>query len=715
MKNLFLSLLFFCVLMLSPASYAQQSENHVKIRLLAEHASVKGGEEIWIGTEQMIDPHWHTYWKNPGDSGTATQIKWDMPDDFLISDIQWPTPQKIQYGPLLNYGYEQQVILLQKLTLPKDLPRGKITLTADVEVLVCKEECIPEYGTYTLILNGENAANEENSAYLEAARQLLPIHNDWPLFFDVDEQNFSLKITIPAHLRSHIQLDSVKYFPADWGTLANAEKPTATMNGEQLILTQMRGQRPIEKLESLTGVLQFAANTSDSQSESTYNINIKATPSWMESPAGAVISEVMQVMEYPEQGELNFFKALILAILGGMILNLMPCVFPVLSIKALSLVKIAAKSPKLAKAHGLSYTAGVIASFVLIAAILITLRAGGAQLGWGFQLQNPIIITLLGYLLFVIGLNLMGFFEFSSRFNNVGGGLAQKDGLTGSFFTGVLATLVAAPCTAPLMAGAIGFALIQSPFIALVIFSALGLGLALPYLALSFMPNLQARMPKPGAWMSVFKQILAFPMFIAALWMFWILAQQVDVTSASAALLGAILITIALWLLKFSNLKSSKKFILRILAITLIVISTAFIPLTFPSKPSLHDKYMVIKGFGDTFSQSALDKALEGDDPIFTEMTAAWCITCKVNHKIAINIDSTKALFAEHNVRYLIGDWTNEDPEITKYLQKHGRNGVPLYVFYGSRDDVTKQRPAPKLLPQVLTPTIIKKIVEDKP
>ena len=323
----------------------------------------------------------------------------------------------------------------------------------------------------------------------------------------------------------------------------------------------------------------------------------------------------------------------------------MPCVFPVLSIKALSLVKIAEKHPTAAKFHGLAYTAGVVLSFVLIAAILIALKAGGSQIGWGFQLQNPYVVGALALLLLTIGLNMAGVFEIRNPFGNLGGKLASGGGYSGSFFTGVLATLVATPCTAPFMAGAIAYALLQSEIVALGIFAALGFGLALPYLLLSIVPAFQKMLPRPGRWMETFRKILSVPMFLAALWLGWVLTQQIG--------------------------------------------------------PQNHDNLE----FGSAYSESALEAALKTDQPVFVEMTAAWCITCKVNHKTSIDIDSTKTLFKEKNVIYLVGDWTNEDPAITKFLQGYGRSGVPIYVYYAPPE--RGQRPQPKVLPQVLTPAIV--------
>ena len=335
------------------------------------------------------------------------------------------------------------------------------------------------------------------------------------------------------------------------------------------------------------------------------------------------------------------------------------------------------------------------------------LKAGGATIGWGFQLQNPLIVGGLAYLLFIIGLNLAGFFEFSNKFGNMGQSLAAKQGLSGSFFTGVLATLVATPCTAPFMAGAIGYALVQPAYVGLTVFAALGFGLALPYLALSVFPAFQKLLPKPGAWMDVFKQLLSFPMFGAALWLGWVLGIQTGADGMVSILIGMVLISFAIWMLKHKPKDTFwRNFVF---VFVLIAFFGSFLVMPKIIKPiAMTDASHV---FGETYNPEKLSAVLSHDDPVFVEMTAAWCITCKINHRVAINVDSTKELFAKENVRFLIGDWTNEDPKITKFLESYGRNGVPLYVFYGARDPATGERPEAVVLPQVLTPSIVKSYI----
>jgi len=314
------------------------------------------------------------------------------------------------------------------------------------------------------------------------------------------------------------------------------------------------------------------------------------------------------------------------------------------------------------------------------------------------------VVGALAYLLFALGLNLMGFFEFGTRFANMGGKLTAKSGLTGSFFTGVLATLVATPCTAPFMGAAMGFALVQTPAISLLIFAALGFGLALPYLLLAYLPPLRKILPRPGPWMSVFKQLLAFPMFASAIWLVWVVGEQIGVNGIFQVLLGMISIAFAVWLIHLQVLYGKR--------LWLSIIIGFFVALPFIILPQ-RDYVGTGEFKSEEFSQEALNKALEGDEPVFVEMTAAWCITCKINHAIAINVESTKKLFSEKKIRYFIGDWTNSKAEITSYLEAFNRNGVPLYIYYGPREKHSGKRPDPKILPQVLTPSIVEQELRD--
>ena len=676
----------FFLLSIGPVRAQDGEGPYVQIRLVPEGV-LKPGGEIYVAIEQSIAPGWHTYWKNPGDSGAAPRIKWSLPAGFEVGEIEWPVPHKLPYGPLLNYGYEDGVILLQKIRAPAELAEGAVTLKADIDVLVCKEICIPESGTYELILNGLDSSSADNTDYFGNARGKMPAPA--PGHATYAEQGGTFVIEMPVAWPQTIK--RYDYIPTEWGMVENTAPSEITVEGGRLTIKQPRGQRALSDVNEVPGLLLWSMEDTGPMNAYAFTATISDT--------SVAATPVPAPNTAPDQ---SLIVVLFFALLGGLILNLMPCVFPILSIKALSLVKIAEKEPTKARLHGIAYTAGVIFSFLISAGLLIALKSGGAQIGWGFQLQNPEMVTLLAWLFFIIGLNLSGIFEIGGHFGNVGNKLTQGNTPGHSFFTGVLATLVATPCIGPFMGVALGFGLTQSAFSNLLVFAVLGFGLALPYLALSFIPALQKILPKPGVWMHTFKQLLAFPMYASAAWLVWVLSQQSGQMGVFAALMGLVLIAFGIWLLRHEPAKLLWKNLVRVFAILAFLAALMLIP-GGTQKPEKST------GFSQEWSPQKLSQLLEGGDAIFVEMTAAWCITCKVNHAIAIDTPSTRRVFSERNVQYLVGDWTNQNPEITQYLNEFGRNGVPIYVYYGPRSNGV--RPEPVLLPQILTPGIVAKAV----
>jgi thiol:disulfide interchange protein DsbD len=486
--------------------------------------------------------------------------------------------------------------------------------------------------------------------------------------------------------------ETIEFFPEEWGIIHNSAPVTATRTDTGLTVVQKRGERALGEVPVSKAVLTYE----DAQGER------KAVRVSILSEGGE--DKADNTLAAPD---LALWQAAMLALLGGLILNLMPCVFPVLSLKALSLAKLGDKERAHARGYGVAYTLGILVSFAVIAGGLMALQAAGSEIGWGFQLQNPAVILGLIYLLFLMGLNLSGYFELSGGWTNIGSGLVQKQGYSGSFFTGVLATLVATPCTAPFMGVAMGFALTQPPLQAMTVFMAMGLGLALPYLLLCFIPWLRKFLPRPGAWMDLFKQFLAFPMFLSSAWLVWVLAQQTDAITVFYALIGIVSLALIIWLVRHWPSRAGVK----IVSGALILVSVSFILMTLmmPHPEKAEGALSVTTGDQnwESFTQSRLDQLLAQGDPVFVNMTAAWCITCKVNDNVAINVESTRAFFAEKGIRYLKGDWTNQNPEITKYLSAYGRSGVPIYVFYPARDENTGERPKEIILPQILTPAIV--------
>lgn len=682
---------------LSSTVHAQELlDRYTQNRLIVETNDLKAGETITVATEITLAPHWHVYWKNPGDSGLPVRINWILPEGFEISDIKWPTPDKISYEILVNYGYYNRVTLLQDLKVPETLPTGDLEITANLEMLVCNEICIPESDTVSAQIKSDNV---DNNIYITDAKQKLP--KEITGNFNYSETNGTLKLALTPDqqdLFSEVNPDNIEFFPIEWGIIDYVEQPNVSVNGKDITLTHARSDRQLSELSELEGVLVI---TSEKKGQNK-GFSITATPKINKASISGDTPPTRISEEQTNQTQdesMSWFSAIFLAIMGGLILNLMPCVFPVLSIKALSLAKMRDKEKKHARQHGIAYTVGVILSFLIIGGIFVVLKETGSVIGWGFQLQNPIIVAGLAYLLFIIGLNLIGFFEFSGNFTNMGQKLTQGTSVRNSFFTGALATIVATPCTAPFMGAAMGYAATQSAFLSMSVFTALGFGLALPYLILSYIPALQKILPKPGAWMNTFKQFLAFPMFASAIWLIWVVSQQAGSYGVLLVLLGMLSIAFCVWI-SHLHVNGGKKALTRTLLFLCL-----FLPFfsLFYIKTTEIDMQENAAEFEQEFSPEKLSELLQGDNPIFVEMTAAWCITCKVNHAIAIETQTTKNLFKNKNVSYLVGDWTNRNDTITKYLNKHGRNGVPLYVYYGPRNEKTGKRPQAHVLPQVIT------------
>ncbi len=699
MKRIFLPFFYLVFMFLAafPFSGPAQAQDNVSVSLIADQAvDLKGGETITLGIVQEIAPGWHTYWKNPGDSGTVAEAIWEAPSGFEFSDLEWPMPHRLPFGPLMNFGYEEKAVNFVNLTLPETLPSGPQNIGLTLNILVCEEICVPETHEASIVLNGNTPSS---ASEIQAYRETLPLETGWDAAYAIEGDDFVLNVALPDP-EILKQASEFALFPEEWGLIRNSAETIAAVEGTSLTIRHKKGERDLKDVPLGKMVLTYTDAGGEHQ-----GIRLSAMAKGA-AANGSPLSGPEKVFPAPD---ISIWQAALLAMLGGLILNLMPCVFPVLSMKALSLVKLKDKEASKAQISGLAYTAGVLVSFALIAAALLILKSAGAQIGWGFQLQNPLVIGLLAMLLFMIGLNLAGLFEFSGRFAGAGASLAQKQGASGSFFTGVLATLVATPCTAPFMGVAMGFALTQSAPVAMGIFLMLGFGLALPYLLLAFIPALRHILPKPGAWMEKFKEFLAFPMFASAAWLVWVLAQQAGPMGVLSILLSFVMAAFAIWV--FTHLK--KKGFLRVLGMIAIIASLGFVAISMVSLrggPISKDPLVAaaIDQNWEDYSAERLDTYLQEGYPVFVNMTAAWCITCKVNERVALNTDETRNLFESRGIKYLKGDWTNRDPEITKFLSRYGRGGVPLYVYYGPRDENTGQRPEPKVLAQILTPSLVK-------
>ncbi len=684
----------------SSGQWLDQQEDGARVvaTLLSEVTHIRPGDTFWVGLRQQIAPGWHTYWRNPGDSGAPTTLTWHLPSGFSASDIRWPYPERIPYGPLMNFGYHDDVLLLIALTAPADWQRDEATLRVDGTWLVCEDICIPESGAFELTLpvrDGPVTKDPVNEAIFAAARQRLP--QEAPIEATWSASDDALELTVAMSDTAGNRVQSVDFFPWSDGVIDYPAPQEYRFTGSGFTIGMKPGWQFDASTSSLDGIVVLAEEVGGELIQTALVVRpVAASP-------GRVAAG--------EPGPMGFALAVAFAFLGGMILNLMPCVFPVLSIKVLALVRHNDDGASAIRRHGLAYTIGVVLSFVAVAAVLLVLRAAGEQIGWGFQLQSPVVVAMLVYLFVLIGLNLSGYFEIGLSWMNTGDSLSEKRGYSGSFFTGVLATLVAAPCTAPFMGAAIGFAVTQGTFQALAVFASLGAGMATPFLLLCLGPGLLRRLPRPGAWMVKFKELLAFPMFASAIWLIWVLGLQTGMNGVLIVLSGILCLGFGIWLAR--QFRAGPRPWLGSGAAAVLVLGALALlgelprPVDVTGEPALGAKTLSEPGgpVATGYTETALAEARR-DGPVFVNFTAAWCITCKVNELAALRSDRIRKAFEDRGIRYLKGDWTKEDPVITRALARHGRSGVPLYLLYSGGDA------EPAVLPQILTEDVVLEALE---
>jgi len=707
------------LLLASPGAFALSGSAvataNVKARLVSEVSAIAPGQSFWVALNLDIRDGWHTYWRNPGDSGQATTLKWQLPTGFTAGDIVWTTPHRFELPPLVNYGYAKHAVHLVNITAPRDLKAGApVLLSAKASWLVCSDVCIPEDADLQLKLpvNAEaGAVDPADAALFTEARGELPS----PQFAATTAriQNGQLVISLGKEWGATLsQITSLAFFPYDEGGIEYAAPQTMSRGKDSVDLVLKLGDQP-PKSETIRGVL-LATERSGNDTVAV-PMEIAASLSGVGAASAAGGAHLAPATAASEKTDHSLAVLLLFAILGGMILNLMPCVFPVLSIKAIGLVEQAKNHPAAVRAKGLVFAAGVVSSMLCLAGVLLILRAGGEQVGWGFQLQSPLFVTLLVYLLLAVGLNLSGVFEVGGGLAGVGDGLTQGDSYRASFFTGVLTTLVATPCTAPYMAVAAGAALSQPPFFALCIFAALGFGLALPYLVLSFAPWLRRGLPKPGAWMDTLKQVFAFPIYASAAWLLWVLAQQSSSLGLGAALAGAILIALAAWAYQKSKSSASRGRVAALVTATLAVLLAIVLPVRFADVAAAAPGSSTGSGQAadgwQRYDAAQVAKLNALGKPLLVNFTASWCLTCLVNERNAFNDAAVQEIFRNKGVTLMKGDWTNRDPAITQALAAFGRAGVPLYVVYNGKPGSSE----PVVLPQLLTASVVQSAFADAP
>ena len=609
--KIFLFFVFSSFLSAKNIGYASNSSAEI----IHDIQSLKPSQEYLIGVKFNLDPGWHTYWKNPGDSGEKASFEWDLPDGLVLEGPFWPQPEKIPYPPLMTFGYNDQV----------------------------------------------NSIFNLNSQMKESFEKEIPKFFKKNISATFIDNNLVLSFELPEN---HIS-DGIIFFPDEYGLIDYAKDQIIERNNNSASLSVNRLDSS-NNFINVSGLVQFIG----SSSKTSYQFE-------------TALPKKSNLLN------LSPFLAIIFAFLGGLILNLMPCVFPVISLKILNFLEIS-ENPSEVKKHGLIFSAGTLITFLAIGLIILLIRNSGEQIGWGFQLQSPIFVTSLIYLfVFMSGLFISST-AFGSAFTRLGNLMTASNGYSSSFGTGFLAVLVATPCTAPFMGSAIGFALIQPSIYSFLIFLSLGLGFCFPYLILSFQPNLLKFLPKPGLWMESFKKFMAIPMSLTAIWLLWVLSNQVSENDLLKVVLGIAIILTLIGLNSSNNLISSNnKYNLPLIFISLLGI-LYLLPM----------KDLDLSSTKPNFSVTELNKKIE-EGPVFLNFTADWCITCKVNEKVALNGEAFNNLIDSKNISYLKADWTNRNDEIFNLLESYGRSGIPLYVFYPSKNK------KPIILPEVLTEKLV--------
>lgn len=661
-------------------------DQHVEAALVSAVSAVTPGVPFQVALRLVHDEHWHTYWINDGDSGLPTKIRWELPEGFSAGPIIWPFPRRIPMPPLVSFGYEGEAWLLTEITPPATLASSEVTLRANVSWLMCKEICIPGRAALALTLPVGESTQTVTRDFAAARANIPATETGWKFRVESDDATIKLFATPPGDAPA---LEEVDLFATDKGVIASSGEVKLASTTEGYLITAPRESMVNPLPERFRAVLVASPTMAADSDRPAIAIDLPfdapgETATFAPPPSGAGRSLAL----------VSLF-----AFIGGLILNLMPCVFPVISLKILGFVKQAGEDPRAVWHHGLVFAGGVLVSFWALAAVLIALRAGGAGIGWGFQLQSPAVLVSLSLLFFILALNLFGVFEFGLSLTTAGGGVAQKQGWAGSFFSGCLATVIATPCTAPFMGVALGYALTQPPYVAMIVFTALALGMAFPYLLLSRYPALLKKLPKPGAWMETMKQVMGFLLLATVVWLFWVLSALVESTSLTWLMLSFLLAGAGAWTLgKWDTLARETPVCRRgrVAGLALLVLAlyaglNNMTPAASSASPRTEE--------WQAFSPEAVERELAAGRPVFIDFTAKWCLTCQVNKLTVLRTAEVMNEFRARGVSLFVADWTDENEVIARELAKHERQSVPLYLL--RHGDVTT------LLPELLTKKIV--------
>lgn len=686
--------LLFCVVCTS-VNAAPVNTPHVEAELIARTAAFQPGQPIEVALRLKIIDHWHTYWRNPGDSGLPTRLTWTLPPGFSAGEIAWPHPKKLPLGPLMNFGYEGEVLHLVEIKTPAKLNAGStVEFKAKADWLVCSDVCIPESADLTLtlpVVASAPLADQRWANSFSLANAALPLAAErYKGSASIANGQAMLSVSLAPNLAPTV--GEINFYPNTADIIANAAKQVRAAGNDStsLRLSVALAENVPTTLAMIDGVLVSSSGWGKLHAGKAIAVSLPVT-------YGPVVAA--RALVNPPASDMGLALALVFAFIGGVVLNLMPCVFPVLGIKIMGFAQNAQSAPAKLKLQGLAFLAGILVSFWILAALLIALRAAGGAVGWGFQLQSPLFVTLLATLFFLMALNLSGVFEVGLGVQAAAGNLdvrGSRGGKIDAFFSGVLATVVATPCTAPLMGAALGFTLSQPGYVGMLVFTAIALGMATPVVALSFFPAWLRHLPRSGAWMVTLRQFLAFPLFATVAWLAWVLGSQTGIDGVAKLLFGFVLVALGAW--AYGRWQGGKPELATMFGLIALVCGLA---IAWPGETSRMGNASASTEAGwAPFSRMRVAELRAEGKPVFIDFTATWCITCQVNKRVALNDTEVLSRFADMKIERVKADWTMQNPEITAALAEFGRNGVPLYVYYPPRGEAV-------VLPEILTPSIV--------
>ena len=686
---------------------------HSRLSVVSPARAVHPGDTITIALRLELDAGWHTYWTNPGDAGLPLGIAWRLPIGASAGTVQFPTPQLTPQPPLMSYGYHGVVLFPVRLTVPTAARVGsKFDAEASVDWLACADQCLPAADDIRLSIPivGDAVSKTDDvrlRGVVDAAVAAIPVPEGlWITSARATNSGYELTIVAAPDAAAHASarrapLTRPYFFVDSSGILDHAKPQQVQHRGDTVLLSLTRSEFADSTRSSLRGVL-VADVAAQHQFGAEIQANVRPLAVARQTTDIAPVGGMAATTE-----PFALLVAIAFAFLGGLILNLMPCVFPVLSIKVLTFVDQGERSPGAGRRHGMIFASGVLVASWILSGVLFALRATGDSLGWGFQMQSPMVVAVLALVLFALALNMSGVFEIGMGLTRLGG-LGTGRGYTDSFLTGILAVVVATPCTAPFMGAAIGFALVQPPLVGMLVMTSLAVGLALPYVVLSSVPALLRYLPRPGPWLSAFKEALAFPLYATVVWLLWVLGQQTGVNPIAQALFALVLLALGAWLVgrgQRSVGRITEGAGLLAMAAALVVAVSAgraetVTQLRNVATTAANDEWEV-------YSASAVAAHQREGRKVFVDFTAAWCLSCQVNERVALRSASVRVAFKANNVALMRADWTARDAEIGAALARFGRNGVPLYVLYSPDSSAPAQ-----VLPAILTPGIVRDAID---